>query len=98
MRTSAIPAVYPAGPNALASHSDIPAGTLVIQPPFTRAYAEQPPSCETPTYSPLAVSTASPFAKRGSVDDTTVPEKSIPPMHEGRRRILPLPVAASASL
>jgi hypothetical protein len=36
--------------------------------------------------------------KRGSVDEITVPEKSIPPMQEGRRRMRPLPVAASASL
>ena len=36
--------------------------------------------------------------KRGSLELITVPEKSMPPMHEARRRILPLPVAASASL
>jgi len=38
------------------------------------------------------------LAKRASADETTVPEKSMPPMHDARRRILPLPVAASASL
>ena len=36
--------------------------------------------------------------KRALEDDTTVPEKSMPPMHCARRRMRPLPVAASASL
>jgi len=36
--------------------------------------------------------------KRGSLEDTTVPARSTPPMHRGRWRMRPLPVAASASL
>jgi hypothetical protein len=42
--------------------------------------------------------TASPLRKRASLDASTRPQPSMPPTQGKRRMILPLPVAASASL
>ena len=89
------------GDATLAWSVDEQLAALVAQIDLARTIAAPPPSSESmpPMVRPAMIDrNTAPLAKRGSLEDTTVPERSMPPMQLGRSRIFPLPVAASASL
>src|SRR5690606_9919875 len=97
MRSRASAAVKPAVPRIMDSRRSSPAGSGIVQRDSRRANFEYPPSRVSLRPQPVT-STGSPSRNALSVDATTWPATSMPPTSGNRRRILPLPVPARASL